>query len=189
MSITVFSTLISAVEFSVSFVSFSPTVAIFVIFLFSNDFMSFTITVNVLSTVSPAGTSTSFHVTVLWSSDISAPSAEPRFNTVPSGTVSTIFVVPFSSPVFVTKIVYVISSSIFATFTASNLFVSLLYLNISLVLLLVIIDVFSSLLSSPFAIALFVIVPVTPESTTTVNLSEDSSPAFTVNIHFIPTTI
>ena len=187
ISITVFSTLIPVVGSSVLSVSLFPTVAIFVIFLFSSAFISFTITVNVFWIVSTAGTVTSFHVNVSLFLDISAPSTVPHFNIVPVGILSLIVVVPFSVPVFVTEIVYFISSPTFAMLTFSYLFVSLLYLNISLVLLFVIIDVFSSLLSSPFAIALFVIVPVTSESTTTVNLSETSSPAFTVIIHFTPT--
>ena len=130
-----------AIGSSTSSVSFPPTVATFVILFSVRSSKLSTITINVLDTDSPAGTVTFFHSNLVLFSEIIAPSAEFSFNIVPVGTLSLIVVTPSTSPVFVTLIVYVISSPILAT---STLLPSLV---ISLVLLLVIIAVFSSLLS------------------------------------------
>ena len=191
-----------AIGSSTSSVSFPPTVATFVILFSVRSSKLSTITINVLDTDSPAGTVTFFHSNLVLFSEIIAPSAEFSFNIVPVGTLSLIVVTPSTSPVFVTLIVYVISSPILAT---STLLPSLV---ISLVLLLVIIAVFSSLLSSPFAIATFEIVPVvgtsaiSPSSistniilfTFTVNLTNtEFASSFSLcpgtdTIHFTPTT-
>ena len=192
MSATSLFTVISAVSFLSSFVGVPPTSPIFLIF----PSMLFTSTVNSLVTVEFAPTLID-HVTIVFpSSDVDTiASSLADTNFVPSGTVSVIYVEPSTSPVFVTVIVYVIWSPTFAVLTTS------LSLVITLDLLFVIIAVFvgsPSLLSSPFAIAVFEIVPVTGTSspssfniilfTFTVNLAITVSPAGTVTTHFTPTT-
>ena len=165
---------------SVGFVSFPPTVATFDILLAFKESIFFTITTNDLEIVPSAGTFMFSHNNISLLSDIFAPSAELAFNSVPSGTLSLIVVIPSTFPVLFTVIVYLISSP---TLAISTFCPSLL---ISLVFSLVIIAVFSSLLSSPFATATFEIVPSIFSFTITVNLTEVVSPAFTLTSHFTP---
>lgn len=183
ISVTVFSILMSAVGSLVGSVSFPPTVATFVIFSFSRLSMSTTSTVNSFWISPSVGTTTFVHVNVVFPStkDIFAPSADINF--VPVGTLSSIIVSPSIFPVFFTVIVYFIVSP---TFAVSTIFP---FLVISLDLWFVITAVSSSLLSSPFAIAAFVIVPVSSSLTFTVNWTFTFSPAFTLAIHFTPITI
>ena len=189
ISTTSLTTVISAVSSSFSLVSVPPTFAIFLIF----PSMLSTSTVNFLVTVEFAASLTDQAISVC-SSDTSWSCTDINF--VPAGTVSVMNVVPSASPVFVTVIVYVILSPTFAVSTISP------FLVITLDLLFSIIDVsvgFPSLLSSPFAIAVFRIVPVTGTSspssfniasfTFTVNDSLIVSPAGIVAIHFTPTTV
>ena len=165
---------------SVGFVSFPPTVATFDILLAFKESIFFTITTNDFEIVPSAGTLIFSHNSISLLSDIFAPSAELAFNSVPSGTLSLIVVIPSTFPVLFTVIVYFISSP---TLAISTFCPSLL---ISLVFSLVIIVVFSSLLSSPFATATFEIVPSIFSFTITVNLTEVVSPAFTLTSHFTP---
>ena len=165
---------------SVGFVSFPPTVATFDILLAFKESIFFTITTNDLEIVPSAGTFMFSHNNISLLSDIFAPSAELAFNSVPSGTLSLIVVIPSTFPVLFTVIVYLISSP---TLAISTFCPSLL---ISLVFSLVIIAVFSSLLSSPFATAIFEIVPSIFSFTITVNLTEVVSPVFTSTSHFTP---
>ena len=165
---------------SVGFVSFPPTVATFDILLAFKESIFFTITTNDFETVPSAGTLIFSHNSISLLSDIFAPSAELAFNSVPSGTLSLIVVIPSTFPVLFTVIVYLISSP---TLAISTFCPSLL---ISLVFSLVIIAVFSSLLSSPFATAIFEIVPSIFSFTITVNLTEVVSPVFTSTSHFTP---
>ena len=165
---------------SVGFVSFPPTVATFDILLAFKESIFFTITTNDLEIVPSAGTFMFSHNNISLLSDIFAPSAELAFNSVPSGTLSLIVVIPSTFPVLFTVIVYLISSP---TLAISTFCPSLL---ISLVFSLVIIAVFSSLLSSPFATATFEIVPSIFSFTITVNFTEVVSPAFTLTSHFTP---
>ena len=165
---------------SVGFVSFPPTVATFDILLAFKESIFFTITTNDFEIVPSAGTLIFSHNSISLLSDIFAPSAELAFNSVPSGTLSLIVVIPSTFPVLFNVIVYLISSPTLAisTFCPS--------LFISLVFSLVIIAVFSSLLSSPFATAIFEIVPSIFSFTITVNLTEVVSPVFTSTSHFTP---
>ena len=144
------------------FVSFPPTSAIFSI---APSTLT-TLTVNVLVAVSLAP-NTIDHTTESFASETIAPSCAET-NSVPSGTLSCIYVVPSASPVFSTVIVYVIKSPTLATSTSSS------FLVIILVLFALIIDVFvsfpssgsfvGSVLSSPFAIAVFAITPAVSTS-------------------------
>ena len=185
ISATVFSISISAVSISSSFVGFPPTVAIFFI-LPSIDSTS---TVNSLLTEVFASIST-IQASSFSSSEIVAPSAEISF--VPSGTLSVTAISPDAAPVFSIVIVYLISSPIFAVSTTSPLLV------MTLVLFDFIIEVFVSLLSFPFAIAIFFIEPssgisfplssISVSFTFTVNLAITVFPAGTVTTHFTPST-
>ena len=204
MSITSLFTVISAVSFLSSFVGVPPTSPMFLI----SPLMLSISTTNSFDTVAvsvPLAPNCTVQLTdVSFSSDeISFPSTEINF--VPAGILSDIYVKPSASPVFVTVIVYLILSPIFAVSTTSPSLV------ITLDLLFVIIAVFvgsPSLLSLPFAIAVFAIVPVVGTSSTspvpsttciisftfTVNLtitdfaSSFSSCPGTDTTHFTPTT-
>ena len=176
---TSLSTVIPVVSVVSGSVSVPPTFAMFVI----TPFIDITSTANSLVTVSPAGTVTD-HITESCVSETIAPScAETNF--VPSGTVSVMYVVPSTSPVFSTVIVYVIKSPILAISTIS----SFLVITLDLLVFIIAVSVGSpSLLSSPFAIAVFDIVPVTSSFTFTVNLVITVSPAGIDTTHFTPTT-
>ena len=184
MSTTSFTTSISAVGTSFSSVSFPPTVAVFVISLL----ISSTSTVNCTDAFPPsciAGTFTFVHDKIVFpvssSSKMSAPSADT--SDVPSGTVSWIKISPAISPVFIAVIVYIIWSPSLAIST------SLSFLIITLDFSFLIIAVCVSLLSSPFATAVFTIVPSTFSFTFTVNETIAVFSGSTVTIHLIPTTL
>ena len=187
MSVTSFTTFMSAVSFLSGFVGTPPTVATFSIF----PLISFTSTINVLSIVSLAPNSTFHEICFLLSVVVvifPASVTELSINSVPTGTVSSIVVFPEISPVFVAVIVYFILSPNFATSRPS--FTSTLFFSIILLdFLAFIIDVFSSLLSLPLTIAAFDIVPVAFSLTFTVNLTSIDSFAGTVTIHFKPITV
>ena len=170
----------SAVCLSSSFVSFPPTVAIF----FIVPSMLITSTINFFVILLLAGTLMFSHVTVLLSFEIFAPAVDTNF--VPSGTLSVIVVIPSTSPVFSTVIVYNILSPTLAI--SFCLLTDLASLIIALLFSAFIIAVFVSLLSFPFAIAIFDIVPVTFSSTFTVNSIFNVSPTGIVAIHFTPFT-
>ena len=173
-------------------------------------FVSITLTTNLLVIVSFAPKVID-HATISFSSEIIAsPSAET--NSVPAGTLSCIYVVPSISPVFSTVIVYSIKSPnsaasfSFSCICLSNLIISLDFFAVMMATfvsppssgLFV-----GSLLSSPFAIATFEIVPVVGTSaisplsvstnislfTCTVNLAITVFPAGTVTFHFTPSTV
>ena len=158
----VFTTSKFPVSFLSSFVGVPPTSPMFLI----SPLMLSISTTNSFDTVAvsvPLAPNCTVQLTdVSFSSDeISFPSTEINF--VPAGILSDIYVEPSTSPVFVTVIVYLILSPIFAVSTTSP------FLVITLDLLFVIIAVFvgsPSLLSLPFAIAVFAIVPVVGTSTT-----------------------
>ena len=195
ISETIFSTSILAVSTLSSLVGVPPT---FAMFLIPPSTLT-TSTVNSFNIVSLA-TNDIDHATESAVSEINAPSATTNF--VPSGTWSVIYVVPFESPVFSTIILYVIKSPTLAVSTSSYCCVFSFNLDIILDFFVLIIDVFvgsPSLLSSPFAIAVFKIVPVDGISfpslsnivsfTFTVNRAIIVFPAGIVTTHFTPSTL
>ena len=158
----VFTTSKFPVSFLSSFVGVPATSPIFLIFPLILS-ISTTNSFDTVAVSVPLAPNCTVQLTdvIFSSNEISFPSTEINF--VPVGILSDIYVEPSASPVFVTVIVYLILSPIFAVSTTSP------FLVITLDLLFVIIAVFvgsPSLLSLPFAIAVFAIVPVVGTSTT-----------------------
>ena len=144
---------------STSSVGVFPTVAVFFTDLTSSPAIvfAFTTTSKFTETSLFAGTTTLFHLIVLFSlSNFPFSVIVPSTNVVPSGILSVITVVPSTSDVFFTVIVYLIVSPTFAYLSSKTSSLSIVVTTFA-VFTAVIIGVFVSGVSSPFTFAVFLI--------------------------------
>ena len=165
---------------STSSVGVFPTVAAFFTDLTSSPAIvfAFTTTSKFTETSLFAGTTTLFHVIVLFSlSNFPFSVIVPSTNVVPSGILSVITVVPSTSDVFFTVIVYLIVSPTFAYLSSKTSSLSIVVTTFA-IFVAVIIGVFVSGVSSPFTFAVFLIKFTESAVTFALNDTVTVSPAF-----------